>query len=132
VLDQDDRRRHAVRQRLPEPEGIVVVEEVAVGELGRARNSAAVGTLRPTGSEADERPQVLAERDRLLPVEVRRLHDRDVALLVLPDEEQVEDPDHVLGLEAVELREDLALEAVAVEADGEHLDRADPAHRSRT
>ena len=49
VLDEHERRAHVLRQRLGDAEDVVLVEEVAVGELGRAGDRA---FLDPGRSEA--------------------------------------------------------------------------------
>ena len=51
-----------------------------------------------------------------------------MSLVVFADDEQVDDPDQPLPLQAVELRKDLALETIAVEGQTQHLDRSDAFH----
>ena len=113
VLEQDEHGGHVLRQRLRDAEDVVLVEEVAVGELGRARHRALLDPGGAGGRVAGERADVGAERDRLLPVEVGRGRDHHVAELVLAHEQQVDDADDLRLLQALELGEDLALEAVA-------------------
>src|SRR5207247_2430936 len=67
----------------------------------------------------------------LLEVEVAGGGDHGVSLRVLPYDQHVDDADDPIGLQPVELGQDLAPEAVAREREGDHLDRAEILHRSR-
>ena len=97
---------------------------MAVRELGRARDRAAVNSLAAAFDVARERAEVGAECRRLFPVEVGCGRGQDVARGVLTHEQHVEDAHDSFLLEAVELREDLSLEPAARERDHEKLDRA--------
>ena len=120
-----------VRQRLGDAEDVVLVEEVAVGELGRAGHRALLDPGRPGGRVAGEGADVGAERDGLLPVEVARGRHHHVAELVLAHEQQVDDAHDPGLLQLLELRQDLALEAVAGEREARHLDRPHRLHHGR-
>src|SRR5215210_1413529 len=128
VLDQDEGGRHVVRQRLGHAEGVVFVEQVSVGELGGARHRSTLDALRSRGTEPGQRADVRPEGGRLVPVQVARRHHHHPPFLVLPHEEQVDDPDHPLPLQAVQLGQDLTLEAIAVERQAQHLDGPDVFH----
>ena len=56
VLEQDECRRHVLRQGLGDPEKIVLVEEVAVGELGRASIAPRLIPSGPSAAKPDNAP----------------------------------------------------------------------------
>src|SRR3954454_7331349 len=129
MLDQYQRCRHAVRQRLRQAERGVLVEEMPVRKLGRAGDRTALDACRAGRAKPRERADVRPERGRLVPLEVGRRPGADPAVLVLANEQQVDDADDALVLQPVELGQDLALEVIAVEGNREHLDRAGLLHR---
>ena len=128
VLEQDHHGRRVGVERLRHAEDVVLVEDVPVRELRRARDRAAFEALGPVGREAGERAEVRAERGRLPEVEVARGRDQGVTLSVLAHDQHVDDADDPLALQAVELGKDLALEAVARKREREHLDRPEVLH----
>jgi hypothetical protein len=125
MLEQDECSRGVVRHRLRDAEHVVLVEQMAVRQLGRSGDRAGLDPRRALRSETGERTDVGAERHGLLPVEVARRHHHDVALRVLPYDQHVDDPHELVSLQALQLGKDLALEVVAHEGEREHLDRPD-------
>src|SRR4029079_9979759 len=121
VLEQGDRGGRSLGDRVAQVPDRRVVAEVAVLQLGRSRDRPELGTLLVVGAEADERSHDGAELLRLLGVEVAALDDRDLAVVVLLDEQQIDQPNDVVLLQAVELFHDRPVEVVALEADDQHL-----------
>src|SRR6185312_15365866 len=87
----------------------------------RSRDRPELGAFLVVGAEADERSHDRAELLRLLGVEVAALDDLDLAVVVLLDEQQIDQPNDVVLLQAVELLHDRPVEVVALEADDQHL-----------
>src|SRR4051812_27136926 len=125
MLEQGDRGGRPVGNRIAEVPDRVVVEDVAVLELRRAGERAVARTVVTVGAEADERSDDRAELLRLVRAQVASLHDLDLAVLVLLDEQEVDQPHDVVLLQALELLHDRAVEVVALEADDQHLDGAE-------
>lgn len=97
---------------------------MAVCKLGGSCDRPSVDTHRALGRETGQSSDVGTEGDCLLPVEVAPGRHHDVPERILAYEHHVDDADDLLPPQAVELREDLAFEVVAVEGDAHHLDRA--------
>src|SRR5205823_7620573 len=125
VLDERDGCRHSLGNGVAEVPDRVIVEHMAVLELCGARDSASLGSFLAAFSEAHERADDRAEPLRLLLVEIALLDRLDLAVGVLPHQQQIDQPNDVALLQPRELCPDLAREVVVVEADDEHLNRAE-------
>src|SRR5512132_1325632 len=131
VLDQRNAGGCAVRDRVGHVPNLVVIEDLLVGERLGAGKRTRFGAFFAGRAETDQRPHVGAELHRFVFAQVARVQRLDVALVVLPHDRQVDQADDVLVLQALELLEDLAFELRLVEADYEHLYRAN-SHRHLT
>ena len=125
MLEQGDRRRAAIRDRVRDVPHLVRVEDVPVLERLGPGDSAGDSPLLPGFAESDQGPDGSSELHRLLLREVACLHHRHLAALVLAYEQQVDQADHIVISQPPQLREYLAGEAIALEAEHHQLDRSD-------
>src|SRR3982751_1344857 len=95
---------------------------MAVRQLDGAGGCAPLRAFRAAEPEADQGPDVLAERLGLFPLEVARRERRDRARRILAHDEQVDQPYDRALLQLLEDGKDLAFEAVALERDAQKLD----------
>ncbi len=125
VLDECDERALARRDRVGDAPLVLVVEDMAVGQLAQPPHRTELHSLLARCTEADQRADRGAEGERLVGVQVAALDGLDHAVLGLAHGEQVDEADDLAVAQALELGADLAVELGVLERDDEDLDGAD-------
>src|SRR4051794_38028419 len=133
VLEQDQRGRRVVRDVLEDVPRLLVGEHVyaiAFRNSPGARLGAGLHALFALDPEADERADLAADLDRLVPSEVAQMRDLDLAVGVLVHRQRVDYAHRVAVAQTLELLDDLAMELRVIEAQHDELDRSDRHSRS--
>src|SRR5689334_2493445 len=125
MLDQGDRRGRPFGNRVAQVPNGMVVEEMAVLELCSSRDRTALDAFLSLGAEPDQSANDRAELLRFVLVEIALLNHLDLSVIVLLHQEEVDQACNVVFLEPGELLADLAGEFRVVEADDDHLHRAE-------